>query len=335
MDKKHKILIIDDEKDPIDLLTQWFPGDKFDVLSAPDGNNGLQTVEKEHPDIILLDIMMPGMDGFEVAEKLKKSRSYKSIPIIMLTAKHDSQSKVKGFEIGVDDYVTKPFDFDEVDARIKAMIKKRALYLELERKNIQLEKTNTKLKDMTITDEKTSLYNFRYFKRKLQEEFKRAKRYETPLSLIMVDLDDFKEINDCLGHQKGDKVLQELAELLHSTARETDFTARYGGEEFSIILPNTDSDMAMQVAERLRQAVSTHRYLKEEKPTTMTISAGISTFPDELGEIRNDHDLIKTADAALYKAKSLGKNRINIHGGPILKVALDKSAEDLEKRKEI
>ncbi len=335
MDKKHKILIIDDERDPIDLLTQWFPEDKFDVLSAPDGKKGLKEVEDQHPDIILLDIMMPGMDGFEVAKKLKKSKSYKNIPIIMLTAKHDTQSKVRGFTIGVDDYVTKPFNFEEVDARIKAMIKKRALYLELERKNLQLEQTNIKLEDMTITDEKTSLFNYRYFKTKLQEEFKRAKRYETPLSLIMVDLDDFKEINDCLGHQKGDNVLRELAEILHSNARETDFASRYGGEEFSIILPNTDSYMAKQVAERIRQAVSAHQFLKEEKPTTMTISAGISTYPDQQGEIINDNDLIKAADAALYKAKDQGKNRIKIHGGTIISPALEKGAQGEEEIKEI
>ncbi len=335
MKKKHKILIVDDDKDNIECLSRWFLGEEFDILSAISGKEALERVKKGHPDLILLDIMMPKMDGFEVAKKLKDNEKYRSIPIVMLTAKHDTQSKVKGFGIGVDDYVTKPFDFDEVDARIKAMIKKRALYLELERKHLQLKQTNIKLKDMTITDEKTSLYNFRYFYKKLQEEFKRAKRYETCLSLIMLDLDDFKEINDRLGHQKGDKVLKELAEIVHSNARETDFSARYGGEEFAIILPNTDDTMAKQVAERIRKAVSMHNFLSEEKPTAMTISAGISTFPDRHENIKNHDELIKSADAALYRAKNEGKNRIEIYGGTFLKAALEKSAEGTEKIKEI
>lgn len=335
MSEKQKILIVDDDRDNIECLRRWFSGEEFDIQSAINGKEALVKVEEEHPDVILLDIMMPGMDGFEVAKKLKKSDKHRGIPIVMLTAKHDTQSKIKGFSIGVDDYVTKPFDFDEVDARIKAMIKKRALYIELEEKHQQLQQTNIKLKDMTVTDEKTSLYNFRYFKKKLQEEFKRAKRYDTSLSLIMLDLDDFKEINDRLGHQNGDKVLKEFADIVQSNARETDFTARYGGEEFSIILPNTDATMARQVAERIRKASSVHEFLSRETPTAMTISAGISTFPYRHRNIKNDDELIKAADAALYKAKSNGKNRIEIYGGTFIEEALDKSAEGIKKRKEI
>ena len=331
VEKKHTILIVDDEKDSVDCLAKWFSCAQFEICSASDGLEALKLVESKKPDLIILDIVMPNMDGFEVAKRLKGSDQYRSIPIIMLTAKHDCRHKVEGFNLGVDDYVTKPFDFDEVDARIKAMIRKRALYLELEKKNQQLDQTNLKLKDLSLTDEKTTLFNYRYFHSKLREEFRRAKRYETSLSIIMVDLDNFKAVNDTHGHRIGDVMLKEVAKILHSNARETDFVTRYGGEEFAAILPNSNAAMAKQVSERMRKAVDDHIFTEKSLP--MTISAGIATFPDSK-EIDGPDGLVHAADAALYMAKKKGKNRTEIDGGSYeLSVPGERGTERMKEEK--
>ncbi|MEW5806434.1 MAG: diguanylate cyclase [Acidobacteriota bacterium] len=334
MNPKNKILIVDDEKDNVNCLARWFEREGLDIISAYDGQHALDMVEKHHPDLIILDIIMPGLDGLEVARRLKADSMFWSIPIIMLTAKHEMKNKVEGFRIGVDDYVTKPFDFEEVDARIKAMLRKRELYLELEKKKLQLDQTNLKLKEMAITDDKTSLFNHRYFLNKLKEEFKRTKRYGTSLSIIMLDLDDFKEINDIHGHQRGDRILREVGRIIQSNARETDFVARYGGEEFAVILPNSDAQMAKQVAERIRKAVSVHVFKEEKSSLAMTISAGIATFPDN-AMIKNADELIHSADAALYMAKKKGKNRTEIDGGSIFREAPERGAKEARKDKRV
>ncbi len=331
MNRKNKIMIVDDEKDSIECLAKWFSGNEFEICSASDGAEALKEVKVQKPDLIILDIVMPNKDGFDVARELKGDPKFRSIPIIMLTAKHDSRHKVEGFNIGVDDYVTKPFDFDEVDARIRAMLRKRELYLELERKNQQLDQTNLKLKDLSITDEKTSLFNYRYFYNKLREELRRAKRYDTSLSIIMLDLDNFKVINDIHGHPTGDAVLRETAKILQSNARETDFVTRYGGEEFAIILPNTSAQMAKQVAERMRKAVENHIFTDKSLP--MTISLGIATFPDNT-KVTTPDDLIDATDEALYMAKNNGKNRIEIYGGEHdISVPPQKGAEQMRREK--
>ena len=179
---------------------------------------------------------------------MKADPALRAVPIILVSARRDLESKLGAFDAGADDYVVKPYDFEELDARVRAMLNKRDLYLEVERKNRELEAEKRHLEELAVIDEKTGLANYRQFHRKLHEEWLRAERYQTPLSLIMLDLDDFKRLNDTLGHPAGDRALKEVATLVAGAARATDLAARFGGEEFILLLPHSDSSMATRVA---------------------------------------------------------------------------------------
>jgi len=307
-----RILVVDDDEDQILMIKGWYKNQPLTVLEAHDGFEGLKVAAHEQPDLILLDMSMPGLDGIETVKRLKADPALSATPVIMLTAHREIEYKTRAFDAGGDDYVVKPFEFDELDARIRAMLRKRDLYLDLERKNRELADTNRHLEELSIIDEKTGLANFRQFRRKLQEEWLRAERYQHPLSLIMLDLDDFKRLNDTLGHPAGDEALREIATLVAGAARATDLPARFGGEEFVLLLPHTDSAMAARVAERILSAVRQHVFLANEHPTSLTVSAGVATFhADE--EPRSAEELVKFADAAMYRAKSAGKNRVVVH----------------------
>jgi diguanylate cyclase (GGDEF)-like protein len=192
-------------------------------------------------------------------------------------------------------------------ARIAAMLRRRGALLGLESTIRELSDANRQLEQLLMLDEKTGLYNFREFRRRLREEWARALRYENPLSLVFLDIDDFKAVNDGLGHQAGDRVLAEFATLVAGGARANDVAARYGGEEFSIILPHTDGRMALRVAERIRRAVSEFEFLAQDRPIHITVSAGVATYPSTRG-VRSVDDLVRAADTALYRAKDEGKN---------------------------
>src|SRR5262245_10423152 len=215
MEESRRLLVVDDDPTTATLLRDWYASRPFVILAASGGEEGLELVESEKPDLILLDVMMPGRDGIELTRHLKSDALTKIIPIILLSARKDVETKVRAFDSGADDYVTKPFEFDEVDARVRAMLRKRDLYLELEQ--------------LSVVDEKTGLANYRQFRLKLQEEWLRAERYLTPLSLVMLDLDDFKVLNDAVGHSAGDRALREFATLVAGGARATDLAARFGG----------------------------------------------------------------------------------------------------------
>jgi len=302
-----RILVIDDDPNTAKVVASWFAKDPYEVLSAEDGESGLKLARSRRPDLILLDLRMPGIDGFTVAGELKGDPETQAIPVIVLTACRDVEAKVQAFSTGTDDYVTKPFDFEEVDARIRSMLRRRELLSGLESTIKDLSDTNRQLEQLLMVDEKTGLYNFREFRRRLREEWARASRYQTPLSLVFLDIDDFKKLNDSLGHQAGDRVLAEFATLVAGGARANDVAARYGGEEFSIILPHTEATMAVRVAERIRHAVSDFVFLEDEKPSRITVSAGVATYPSS-ANIRSVDDLVRAADVALYQAKDQGKN---------------------------
>jgi diguanylate cyclase (GGDEF)-like protein len=319
-DRRKRILVIDDDPETARLLRTWFKGRDYDIHDASNAVEGLKLAVRSDPDIILLDIRMPGMDGLATARHLKTDPVTRSIPVILLTACHQVNVKVEGFASGADDYVTKPFEFEEVDARIRAMLRKRELYVKLEGTVRDLHATNKQLEELLVVDEKTGLYNYRQFRQKLEEEWLRAERYGTPLSLIMLDLDDFKKLNDTWGHLAGDRALQEFATLVAGGARATDMAARYGGEEFAIILPHTNGSMAVRVAERIREAARQFVFLADEHPQGITVSAGVATFPSSDG-VDSPDALIRVADQALYAAKKAGKDRVVDASGSDGKVA--------------
>ena len=304
-----RILVIDDDPETSRLVRTWFDSRTYRVESAEDGESGVRAAHEFSPDLILLDLKMPGLDGISVARLLKGDPATNTVPLIVLTACRDVNAKVDAFAAGSDDYVTKPFAFPEIDARINAMLRRRDKMIGLQSEVLELSHSKKHLEELLMVDDKTGLYNFREFRRRLHEEWARAERYETVLSLVLFDIDDFKQLNDQLGHQAGDEVLADFATLVAGGARANDVAARYGGEEFAVILPHTDSEMALRVAERIRCAVHEFEFLSEENPTRITVSAGVATFPDDEG-VESVDALVRAADIALYRAKDLGKNRV-------------------------
>jgi diguanylate cyclase (GGDEF)-like protein len=308
-----RILVVDDDPGTARLVREWYRGQPFRILEAADGEEGIRVALSERPDIILMDLVMPRTNGFDAARRLKSDPATSGIPVILVSAQRETKSKRDGFDAGADDYVTKPFEFEEVDARIRAMLRKRELYLTLESRNQELKATNEQLEELATVDELTGLANYRVFRKRLQDEWIRAARYGQPLSLVMLDLDDFKQVNDTLGHPAGDRVLREFAMLVAGGARATDLPARYGGEEFAIILPHTEGERAVRVAERVRAAVADFAFLDGETPLKVTVSAGVATHPSAAG-VQSADEFLKVADRALYAAKNGGKNRVVVDG---------------------
>jgi diguanylate cyclase (GGDEF)-like protein len=319
-ERRYRILVVDDETETADLLRVECRGKPYDILEAKCGKDGLQSASADMPDLILLDYMMPDIDGISVARSLKDDQRTQHIPILLLTAYKGTDATVQAFEAGADDFVHKPFKWEEVEARISSMLRKRDAMLVMRAERDELATQKKQLEELMVLDEKTGLHNFGEFRRRLQAEWKRAERYNIPLSLILFDLDRFKEVNDKRGHQAGDQTLQEFAMLVTGGARANDVAARYGGEEFAIILPHTDGEMAARVAERIRMAVSEFVFLEESDPLHITVSGGVATYHSK-SDLRSIDELVRAADQALYRAKERGRNCIVQHqlGDPIRK----------------
>jgi two-component system cell cycle response regulator len=308
MDQPAVILVVDDDADTIATISTWLKGKGYQVVTAGTGAEALERARKHRPDVALLDVSLPDITGIEVAKALQADASTAGIALVFVTGRRESRTRAACFEAGAEDYVTKPFDFIEVETRLRAVLRKKDLRDELQRANRALRRANKALKKLLITDEKTKLHNYRFFKERIGEEFKRAARYDNPLSCIMIDLDHFKDINDTLGHHIGDRVLEEFGRVLTDQARETDLVIRYGGEEFIILLPHTVALRAATVAERIRRATSTRTFTADKAPLKLTVSCGVATYPDN-PHIKNEEDLVRVADEALYVAKNGGRNR--------------------------
>jgi two-component system cell cycle response regulator len=299
-----KVLIVDDSRLIAHVGKTILKASGHEVLVASDGQAGVETAKAEIPDLILLDVVMPVMDGYEVCRHLKADDRTKEIPIIMLTSKAETADKVKGLQMGALDYVTKPFDEAELVARVNIHLRLKELYETVQEKNRQLQ-------EMANRDGLTGLYNHRFFHEQLAQDFLRARRYHENLSCILLDIDFFKKFNDTHGHQSGDVVLRTLGRLIQESIRDSDLAARYGGEEFALILYHTDAKGGFEVADRLRRAVEENEIHDKGAALRVTISVGIATFPDE--KIGDAKTLIECADKALYQAKANGRNRVESH----------------------
>lgn len=307
--ERSKILVVDDIPLNRKLQKTYLESVGYQVILAQDGIEALQRIGEESPDLILLDIMMPKMNGFQVCHRLKNSENTRFIPIIMVTALNEIEDKVKGIEAGADDFISKPFNKLELLARVKSLLRIKQLHDELELKIEELEIAQSKLLQLAITDGLTQLYNYRYFKQQLTQEITRAKRHNTSVSITMLDIDYFKNYNDTHGHPAGDLVLKTIAELLRNNIRKIDVAARYGGEEFALILVETDKHAAGFVANKIKNLIERQKFDYEETQPNgkLTISMGVATFPDDA--ITPD-DMVKMADQRLYRAKKAGRNRV-------------------------
>lgn len=291
------ILVVDDIPKNLQVLGTFLKEKGYRVAVAKDGEKALKYIRNNQPDLILLDIMMPGMDGYEVCRILKDDQTTREIPIIFLTALGDEEDEYYGFELGGIDYITKPYNPKILEARVKN-------HLLLKRKSEMLE-------ELVHIDGLTEIYNRRHFDDMLERGWKKAKRGTTPLSVIMLDIDFFKQYNDTYGHAAGDECLRKVAQSFSGTLqRPSDVAARYGGEEFAAILPETEKDNAVLIAEKIRSHIASldipHKGNKAEDH--VTVSIGVATFIPK--ENTSPTSLIESADKCLYEAKEGGRNQV-------------------------
>jgi diguanylate cyclase (GGDEF)-like protein len=303
-----RILVVDDHEDNVELLRARLEAWGYEVETASDGDQALERIHTSPPDLILLDVMMPTVDGNEVARRVKQNPALPFIPIIMQTALDSTESKVEGLEAGADDYITKPIEFAELKARLRSMLRIKRLQEELEERERQLLEANERLRHMSRTDALTGLENRRSIERLLETMFAHGERLSEPLSCVMSDLDRFKSVNDEYGHHAGDAVLKQFAGILKHEAREIDVVGRYGGEEFIMLLPGTVLDAAVTFAERVRKHVEAHTFVFEGGSCRRTASFGVAGWPHP--GITDSDRIVRAADDALYVAKETGRNRV-------------------------
>ncbi|MBE9167234.1 diguanylate cyclase [Pleurocapsales cyanobacterium LEGE 06147] len=322
---KGKILLVDDRPDNLKLLSLVLEQKGYYTQEIVDGYTAIEVAREIVPDLILLDIMMPKIDGYQVCLSLKKYSQTKEIPIIFLSAVDDTIYKVKALELGGADYITKPFSLDEVVVRVEKQIEIQRLQKQLQQQNdllqqeiykrIQAEtalrRANQQLKYLATTDSLTGTANRRRFDEYLKQEWQRLTRERAPIGLIVGDIDYFKLYNDTYGHQAGDRCLQQVARaILNSVKRSADLVARYGGEEFAIILPRTPLAGAIHVAHKIKTAVRQLNKPHEKSPVSnfVTVTQGVTeTIPSHE---KSPEVLIKVADRALYDAKKQGRDSI-------------------------
>lgn len=297
-----QILLVEDTEVDAKIIENALEEESFQLTMVKNGKDVFSTIRQKEIDLILLDILLPDMNGFEICRRLKKN--HKNIQVVIVTCLDDLESKIKGIELGVDDFLVKPIIGRELKARVKTLLEKK----------VHLDSLRTHYHDAlgrSQVDWLTGLYNHGYFQEFLGYELKRALEQGFPVSLIMIDVDNFKRYNDTLGHSAGDAILREMGQVVRNSIREVDFAARYGGEEFAVVLPYVQRENAIIIAKRIHKAFTSHEFFPEKSIElgNPTVSMGIAIFPEEAS---NKADLIIQADSMLYKAKQSGKNQCRI-----------------------
>ena len=306
--EKFKILIVDDSRFNLEVLSRIllaaaaetndpdYP--QYIIATASSGPEALEKVISEKPDLVLLDIIMPGMSGFDVLAEFKKNEETRGVPVIIISGLADENDEEKGLLLGAVDYITKPFKNSIVIARVKTHLKIVEQMRIIER--------------LSIIDQLTNIPNRRYFDNRINSEWKRAIREKADISILMIDVDHFKKFNDTYGHQQGDVVLKEVASTVKSTLkRPTDIVARWGGEEFVVLLINTEISGAVTVAEQIRENIQNLQVLNiadADTPLHVTVSIGASSIAPSITNLIED--TVGAADKALYDAKESGRNRV-------------------------
>ena len=290
-----RLLAIDDSELIHRLLQVRLQGERLELHGALSAQEGLQKARELMPEVILLDIELDTMDGFEVLAHLKSDPKTQDIAVIFISAVSDTMDRVRGLDLGAVDFIGKPFEVAELKARVRSALRMQHLVKMLEHR--------------AQIDSLSGLWNRRYFDQRLQQEWSEARRHGRSLSLIMCDVDRFKRLNDQFGHPFGDQVIERVAQIL-SGGRGSDITCRYGGEEFGVILPSTAAERALEVAERHRVAIESHTWSGHDD-VIVTSSFGVAdlkSLPTDAGM----EQLVQAADMALYRAKQSGRNRVEL-----------------------
>lgn len=296
------VVVAEDDRLTRELLAEILQNHGFRVEAVEDGQAAVERVGRGGVDLVLLDILMPRLNGLEACRLLKSMTSDAFLPVVLVTVKTDTASRVEGLRIGADDYVCKPFDEEELVARVEAMLRVKRLHDHVARAKAKLER-------LSVHDDLTGLYNYRYLHNRMSEEFKRAERYHEPLACILVDIDRLQSLNEAGGREFGDHVLAAAAEVVRHSVREVDVVARFGGDEFLVILPSTHFAGSVTVAERIWRETSEATFTPNGRDSTkITLSLGVALFPSR--DVRSKDALLKAADAALHQAKRDGGNRV-------------------------
>ena len=337
-----KVLIADDNAEMLETLEQIFTFYRFDVVKAKDGAEAVTAAEKHLPDIVVLDGMMPVMDGFEACKAIKNKSKTKDIPVVFLTANYiDVKDRITGFELGADDYILKPFNSKELVARCNTILQRHNMMHMLRNKNEELNSKNKEIEDElanllersknnednTFIDNVTGLYNFNFFQKRLKEEFLRSKRHSNELSVVIIGFSNLEKINEVFGNQIGNYVIMKMANSLLNKTRASDVLARSDYDRFYIILPQTDAQGCYFEAERIRVTLSGVNYFDDDLIETIKypkrkisefqnigINLGAATYPMESETIREDHELLNYAEEALKKSRATGNNMTIAYG---------------------
>ncbi len=294
--ESQSVLVVDDSDDIHQLVNVRLHSEQLELLHAYNANEALEIARQEHPDLILMDLDMPGTDGLTLCHIIKGEEALAHIPVIFLTGTLDVKMKVKAFDLGAVDYVTKPFDSIELKARVGAALRTKRYHDLLTLK--------------AHIDALTGLWDRGHLDEMLSSEVSLLQRNGRPVSLLMLDIDRFKTVNDTHGHLFGDQVLQHVARVINRLSRDSDIACRYGGEEFCLILRDTTTDGATVLANRIRREVAALRFKAGAEPVSITVSIGVSGSDTFSGSNLSGLELLKASDRALYAAKSNGRNRV-------------------------
>jgi diguanylate cyclase (GGDEF)-like protein len=295
------IVVADDDRIAQGMLVNMLRQAGHSVVAVDDGQEALERIAQGGVDLVLLDVVMPRLSGHEACRILKGMTADGFLPVVLVTVKTDTASRVEGLKIGADDYVCKPFDEAELLARVNAMLRIKRLHDHVASQRARLER-------LSVHDEMTNLYNYRYLNTRLTEEFKRAERYHEPFACAVVDIDQLKSHNESGGRASGDAVIRAVADSIRRCVREVDVVARYGGEEFLVVLPSTHFAGSVAVAERIWREVRDRPTELNGRSLKSTVSVGVALYPSR--DVRSKDALLRAADAALSQAKREGGNRI-------------------------
>ncbi|MBK8998171.1 MAG: diguanylate cyclase [Myxococcales bacterium] len=320
------IVIADDERLTREHLASLLRSNGYAVEALEDGQAVIERVGKGGVDLVLLDVLMPRLSGLEACRIIKSMSQESFLPVVLLTVRTDTQSRVDGLRIGADDYVGKPFDERELLARVEAMLRIKKLH-------DHVTKSKAKLEQLSVHDELTGLYNYRYLHTRLGEEFKRAERYHDPLACVVIDVDRLQGLNEAGGRALGDNVVRGVADVVRRSVREVDVVARFGGDEFLLVLPSTHFAGSVTVAERIWRDVTERPFFGDQTgPMRVTLSIGVALYPSR--DVRSKDSLLRAADSALHQAKRDGGNRICVfqqHGylyTPVVGPSAKETADD-------
>ena len=303
---KARILLVEDSEAQADITKKDLQKSGYEVIWVEDGVSAIKAVIANLPDVVLLDLILPGMSGTEVCRWMKHNGDTKGIPVIMLSAMSSVDDKASGIKAGADDYLPKPYNDIELNAKIYAALRTKALQDELRQKNKQLSELLAKVEALAITDSLTGLNNRRQLDTVLETEWKKSQRYKQPVSCLLIDIDFFKAVNDTYGHKAGDLVLIEIANIIRKNVRDVDTVGRWGGEEFVAILPFSNKDQGLIVAQRILEKVSVYEF-PQFPDKRITVSIGLSCSNPSLN---TKEEFVEASDRALYEAKRKGRNRI-------------------------